>query len=234
MNTLKPAFKGVADLPRSLLTAGAGREGAGASLGTRGWGRVGSLWEAPSHPGSVQGTSVFGEGPYLRVLHGHGLAASGVQLGLSSLPPGVTQRPLTPPSGSAAPLPIHPPPCGCQRTRFNPRRISQTSATAPSPPPQLPTACQGCANSEGDLLGPSQLGPNRTKRSVLWAGSEVMHLLYLSPKLFHKRNTKHVGFLCLWKIVFLSVIQKSEQPHAGPQAWACQSRYYPLPPTSWQ
>lgn len=202
------------------------------SLGTRGWGRVGSLWDAPSHPGSGQGTSVFGEGPYLRVLHGHGLAASGVQLGLAPLPPGMPRRPLTPRSGSAAPLPIHPPPCGCQRARFNPRRVSQTLLHLPAAPPHpapAPTACQGCANSEGDLLGPSQPGPNRTKRSALRAGSEVMHLLSLSPKSFHTRNTKHVGFSSLWKIVFTSVIQKSEQSHAGPQARACGADATPSP-----
>lgn len=117
------------------------------SLGTRGWGRVGSLWDAPSHPGSGQGTSVFGEGPYLRVLHGHGLAASGVQLGLAPLPPGMPRRPLTPRSGSAAPLPIHPPPCGCQRARFIIQgayhRPCYTSPPPPLTPPQLQPPAKG-------------------------------------------------------------------------------------------
>lgn len=172
VNTLKTAFKGVADPPRWLLTAGAGREGL-APPGRRGW-RVGSFWDAPSSPSSGQGTCIFGEGPRLGVLlgHGHGPAASGVQLGLASLPARTLGGLRTPHSGSASPLAIHPAPCGCQRALFNPRGKWQTLL----PPPQLPSL-PTTRTLRGWPARPFTTGPNRTKHSVLRVGSEVKHLL---------------------------------------------------------
>ena len=173
-----------------------------------GWGwRVGSFWDAPSPPSSGQGTCVFGEGPRLGVLlgHGQGPAASGVQLGLASLPPRTLGGLRTPHSGSASPLTVHPTPSGCQRALFNPRGKWQTLL----PPPQLPSLPTMCS-SEGGLPGPSQ--PAQMEQNARCSKRVLRQSTFsLSARLFPTHNTRHTGCLSLCKIVFVSMIQKSEQ-----------------------
>lgn len=210
MNTLKTAFKGVADPPSWLLTAGAG----------------GKVWLLRAVGGG--GLGAFGMPPALPAL-----ARAPVSLGrdlasgcFSDMVRGQLPQACSwawprslPGRWEASGLPIlAQPPCSQSippRVAARGRFSIQGANGRPCYPRPSSQACQRCADSEGGLPGPSQLA--QTEQNL--RGSEwVLRQSTFSPsrRVFHTHNTRHTGCLRLCKIVFVSMIWKSEQSVQAP------------------